>query len=185
VGSAALELAGLLKLRAYGTATGTGGTVVAALGATPIDYRAEDFVRSVRQLTGDGVDVVLDGIGGSAELRSLQALAPSGRLVMYGHHSTLVQGRRSTAKVALFYATGALAFAANLLPGRRALAYQSAKTRDRHPEWYRADLEVLFRLLAEGRLHPLLAGRLPLTEARRAHEFLGRRGIHGKLVLIP
>jgi NADPH2:quinone reductase len=185
VGTAALELAAVSKLRAYSTATGAGVEVVAKRGATPIDYRTEDFVRRVRQSTGDGVDVVLDGIGGTVALRSLRALAPSGRLVMYGHHSTLVHGRRSAKKVALFYTTGALTFAANLLPGRRVLAYQSAKTRDRHPDWYRANLGVLFRLLAEGHLHPLVAGRLPLTQARHAHELLGRGGVHGKLVLIP
>ncbi len=185
VGSAALELAAVAKLEAYATASGTGGKVVAELGATPIDYRGEDFVRRIHALTGDGADVVLDGIGGTVALRSVRALAPGGRLVMYGHYATLVGGRRDTRKVAIFYAAGALAFAANLLPGRRVLAYQSAKTRDRHPDWYRTDLAALFRLLADGHLHPLIAGRLPLTEVRHAHELLARGGVHGKLVLIP
>ena len=39
-----------------------------------IDYRNEDFVARVRELTGDGVDVVLDGIGGAVSLRSFRAL---------------------------------------------------------------------------------------------------------------
>ena len=42
------------------------------LGAVAIDYRTEDFVARVRELTGDGVDVVLDGIGGLVSLRSFR-----------------------------------------------------------------------------------------------------------------
>jgi NADPH2:quinone reductase len=185
VGSAALEIGRTARLELYGTASGAGCEVVAGLGATPIDDRADDFVHRIRELTGDGVDVVLDGIGGEVVLRSYRVLAPGGRLVMYGHYSTLVAGRRSAKRVAVFHATGALALATNPLPrGRRVLTYQSAKTRDRHPEWYRADLGLLFRLLAEGHLHPIVAARLPLTEARRAHELLAR-GVRGKLVLVP
>ena len=39
-----------------------------------IDYRNEDFLARVRELTDDGVDVVLDGIGGKVSLRSFRAL---------------------------------------------------------------------------------------------------------------
>lgn len=89
-------------------------------------------------------------------------------------------------RVAIFYATGALAFAANLLPGgRRVTSYQSAKTRDRHSDWYRTDLALLFRLFADGDLHPLVAERLSLTQARHAHELLAEGDVHGKLVLLP
>ena len=61
-----------------------------------IDYRNEDFLARVRELTGgDGVDVVLDGIGGALSLRSFRALRPGGRLVVFGHYATLVHGRKS------------------------------------------------------------------------------------------
>ena len=39
---------------------------VASLGATPIDYHSEDFPARIRSLTGDGVDVVVDTVGGRA-----------------------------------------------------------------------------------------------------------------------
>ena len=38
--------------------------LVKRLGATPIDYKGEDFVERIRSLTGDGVDAVFDAIGG-------------------------------------------------------------------------------------------------------------------------
>ncbi|SCL61157.1 NADPH2:quinone reductase [Micromonospora citrea] len=185
VGSAALEIAATMGLSAYATATGSGCDVVLGLGATPVDFRREDFVRRIRELTGDGIDVVLDGVGGVVAARSVRVLRPGGRLVMYGHYSTLAGGRRNLRRLTLFYAAGALAFAGNLLPGRRVRTYRSARTRDRHPDWYRRDLGELFRWLAAGRLRPLVAARLPLDGARQAHERLAAGGTHGKLVLVP
>jgi NADPH:quinone reductase-like Zn-dependent oxidoreductase len=45
--------------------------------------------------------------------------------------------------------------------------------------------EVCVKLLREHRIHPVVAERLPLSEARRAHEMLERSAAKGKLVLVP
>ena len=50
--------------------------------------------------------------------------------------------------------------------------------------WYRETLTELLGLLAEGRLKPVVAARIPLTEAGRAHELLERGGYAGKIVLL-
>jgi NADPH:quinone reductase len=55
----------------------------------------------------------------------------------------------------------------------------------RDPEWFREDFRVLLELLREGKIHPVVAERLPLTEARRAHELLDQSAAVGKLVLVP
>ena len=65
VGIAVLELGALAGLRLYGTASARDRAAVERLGAVAIDYRNEDFLARVRELTGDGVDVALDGIGGA------------------------------------------------------------------------------------------------------------------------
>jgi NADPH:quinone reductase len=88
-------------------------------------------------------------------------------------------------KVAVFYLTGALVFAGNLLPnGKRVRAFQVAKLRDRHPDWFCEDATTLFELLAKGKIEPIVAERIPLVEARRAHENLGRGGVTGKQILV-
>ena len=85
VGSALVELGRLFGLEMYGTASKSNHALVSALGATPIDYRTEDFVERVRAMTGDGVDAVFDVIGGARQLwRSYRALRRGGRLVMLG-----------------------------------------------------------------------------------------------------
>jgi NADPH2:quinone reductase len=185
VGTAALQLGRLAGLEMYGTAATEKADLVAALGATPIDYRRTDFLWRLRALTSGGVDVVLDGIGGTLALRSYRALRPGGRLVLFGHYATLVGGRRDLRSVALWYLCGALLLMANLWPDRRrVLGYRIAKLRDRHPDWFRADLMALFALLAQGKIAPVIAARLPLAEAPRAQSLLGQGAVRGKIVLM-
>jgi NADPH2:quinone reductase len=52
------------------------------------------------------------------------------------------------------------------------------------PAWFRDDLLALVDLLKNGKIKPLIAARLPLEAARRAHEMLGEGGVLGKIVLL-
>ena len=80
VGTAVLELGAVAGLRMYGTCSARDFAAVERLGAVAIDYRNEDFLARVRELTGgEGVDVVLDGFGGMLSLRSFRALRPGGQ----------------------------------------------------------------------------------------------------------
>jgi NADPH2:quinone reductase len=183
VGSAVLELARIARVKTFRTASTKDLDVVARLGAVAIDRHREDFVAVMRG--HGGADVVLDGIGGRTAIRSLRSLRRGGRLVLFGHHATLRNGHRTRAAVASFYAAGAATFALGALwPGRRVTTYQVAKEMRRHFERFSADLEELFGYLAKGEIHPLIAARLPLSEAARAHEMLGAGEVVGKLVLI-
>ncbi len=69
-----------------------------------------------------------------------------------------------------------------LLPdGKRApMSPNLAKQHD----WYRDTLTELLGLLAAGRIKPLVAERVPLAEAARAHALLERGGYAGKVVLM-
>ncbi|HEU0303931.1 MAG TPA: zinc-binding dehydrogenase, partial [Gaiellaceae bacterium] len=55
----------------------------------------------------------------------------------------------------------------------------------RDPEWFQEDFRALLELLREEKIHPVVAERLPLTEARHAHELLESSADKGKLVLVP
>jgi NADPH:quinone reductase-like Zn-dependent oxidoreductase len=200
VGIAELELGTLAGLRLYGTCSARDRAAVERLGAVAIDYRNEDFLARVRELTGgDGVDVVLDSLGGPISLRSFRALRPGGRLVVFGRYATLSHGRKNWPAVIEWYAAiVAVWLWGKLSPRRRVLKYQIQKFRDhaqwrdgavggepRYPEWFRADFGTLIQLLREGKIHPVVAERLPLAEARRAHELLESSASKGKLVLVP
>jgi NADPH:quinone reductase-like Zn-dependent oxidoreductase len=65
---------------------------------------------------------------------------------------------------------------------RRALAVGGGP---RNPEWFREDFNVLLELLGDDKIHPVVAARLPLSDARRAYELLESSADKGKLVLVP
>jgi NADPH2:quinone reductase len=72
-----------------------------------------------------------------------------------------------------------------LLPGRKRVIPYSIQTLKRlRPVQFREDLITLFGLLQQGKIKPLIAQRLPLAEARQAHELLGKGGVTGKIVLV-
>jgi NADPH:quinone reductase-like Zn-dependent oxidoreductase len=52
------------------------------------------------------------------------------------------------------------------------------------PEWCRQDLAAIFDLWAKGQIKPVVAERIPLAEAARAHELLEKGSLMGKIVLI-
>jgi NADPH:quinone reductase len=187
VGTAVLELGALAGLRLFGTASARDRAAVERLGAVAIDYRNEDFLARLRQLTGDGVDVALDPIGGAVSLRSFRALRPGGRLVVYGRQNTLgADGQKNWPAVFEWYAaTASVVLWGMLSPRRWVLAYRIQKLRIRHQDWFREDFFALLELLHRGEIHPIVAERLPLSDARRAHELLERTAATGKLVLVP
>src|SRR5437870_10875492 len=98
VGSALLQLGRLARLEMYGTCSSRGASAVSDLGGIPIDYRQLDFVKEIHRLTGEGVDVVFDGIGGTHIWRSRKALCPGGTVVAYGLTSSLRGGRLASGR---------------------------------------------------------------------------------------
>ena len=206
VGTAVLELGAVAGPRMYGTCSARDFAAVERLGAVAIDYRNEDFLARVRELTsGQGVDVVLDGFGGVLSLRSFRALRRGGRLVVFGHSGTVAHGRKSWRGWVKWYgATATVSLWGLLSPRRRVLVYRIQKLREGHqwvpvaarralpvgggprnPDWFREDFSVLLELLREGKIHPVVAERMPLSDARRAHELLESSADKGKLVLVP
>src|SRR5262245_1672661 len=192
VGSALVQLGRLVGVEMYGTCSSRGASAVADLGAIPIDYQHQDFVKEIHRLTHEGVDVVFDGIGGTHIWRSRTALRPGGRVVAYGLTASLRGGRLASGRpgrrhrfrsIAIF---GVYIAGGWLLPGRkRVVPYSIQWLKRLRPAWFRQDVIALFDLLQQQRLKPLIAQRLPLAAARHAHEVLGKGGVTGKIVLVP
>lgn len=180
VGTALLQLGRVAGLEMYGTASAGKHDVVAAGGATPIDYKNEDFVARVRALTGgDGVDVVCDPVGGETMARSYGLLGRGGRLVNYGFLSAAGQGMLA---VILNFVR---LYSYKLIPdGKKAVFYGNTATHaGKDLTWYRATLHELFTMLAQGQIDPVIGKVLPLEDAMRAHELLESGKVRGKIVL--
>ena len=192
VGTAFLQLGRLAGVEMYGTCSAQAAEVVRELGATPIDYRNSDFVQEIHRLTGDGVDAVFDGIGGDNLWRSREALRDGGRVVVYGFQAKLRGGRLASGAPSGRHPFRESAILGRylvrnwFLPGHKSMVPYSIQWLMRlKPGWFRHDLLTLFDLLQQNKIKPLIAQRLPLCQARRAHELLGSGGVIGKIVLMP
>lgn len=177
VGTALLELGKLAGLEMYGTASRHNHELVSKLEATPIDYRTKNFVERIRTLTGDGVDVVFDPVGGARQLwRSYRALRKGGRLMWFGVAATKKSGMR----VIPFTLLTVLLL--KLIPDGKQVPLAPDLGKDN--AWVRETLAELLDLLAAGKIKPVVAARIPLAEAAHAHELIERGEYAGKVVLV-
>lgn len=191
VGSALLQLGRLVGLEMYGTCSARGTSAVSTMGGIPIDYQRQDFVKEIHRLTRDGVEAVFDSIGGTHIWHSRKALRPGGIVVAYGLTSSLRDGRLASGRsgrrqrlhgIPIF---GLYMIGSWLFPGRkRVVPYSIQWLKRLKPALFREDLIALFDLLQQQKLKPLIAQRLPLAEAKQAHELLGKGGVIGKIVLV-
>jgi NADPH2:quinone reductase len=116
------------------------------------------------------VAAVYDGVGRTTFAAGLDALRPTGRMILYGGAS----GEPDPLDARLLAAKGSLY-----------LQRPTLATYTRTPELHRERAAALFELLAAGLLHVRIGARYPLAEARRAHEDLEARRTVGKLLLVP
>jgi NADPH2:quinone reductase len=191
VGTALLQLGCLAGLEMYGTCSSTGASAVKELGATPIDYKSQDFVEEIQRITVEGVDVVFDHIGGPHLWESRKTLRRGGKVVGYGLITSIRgeglssgrPGRRQR-----FRGTGNFAWyivRSRFLPGRKRVTPYSIQTLKRlKPEWFREDLITLFDLLQQQKIKPVIAQKFPLVEVRQAQELLSKGGVVGKIILV-
>jgi NADPH:quinone reductase len=172
VGSLAVQLGKAFGARVIATAsTEEKRELALELGAdAAVDVTDPDLAALLREANGGKrVDVVLEMAGGSVFDASLEALAPFGRLVVYGMAS---QEANQVSSGALMHGSkGVIGFW--LI---RAL---------RRPEMVGPPLQDLFSRVASGSLRVIEGGTYPLSEAGRAHEDMQARRTTGKLVLDP
>jgi len=179
VGTAILQLGGLLGLTMYATASRSKHALVERLGGTPIDYRTEDFVERVLAAVPGGVAAAFDPIGGGSYRRSFQVVRRGGTLAAFGFYNPWT-GRGGN--IPLEYIGLQVR---NLLPnGKSAAFYSIGSWRKKHPDWFQEDLATLFRLLAQGKIRPVIAQRMPLAEAAQAHRLIERAAVQGRIVLM-
>lgn len=171
IGTFAIQLGSALGATVAATARLPKHDQLRKLGAAhTIDYREQDFVEEVRQVTDSrGADVILDIIGAAYLERNLAALATGGRLMVIG-----MQGGRK-AELDL----------AGLLVKRAAVAATALRPLPlaEKAEIVRGVREQVWPLIAAGRIRPIVDRRLPLTDAAEAHRLVESSEHVGKVLL--
>jgi NADPH2:quinone reductase len=174
VGTLAVQLAKAWGAgRVIGTASSADKRALAeSLGAdATVDADAPDMNAALREANGgQKVDVVLEMVGGPTFDGSLRALAPFGRLVVFGMASrtppTPVQP-------------------ASLMVGSKSVIGFWLVDCMRDPAMLNEPMAELLAMTAAGQLSPVVGPAYPLGDARRAHEDMRARATTGKVVLDP
>ena len=172
VGTVAIQLAKAWGARVITTASSPEKLdLTRSLGADEtINYVAQDFEEEVRQLTnGNGVELVLECVGGPVLEKSVRCVASYGKLISFGNAS----GTPASLP-------GAEIFAAN----RTVIGFSMGRSpmgRLNHQD----AMDELFPMLAQGRVRLVVDRVLPMAEAAIAHQHLSNRGSQGKVILTP
>lgn len=134
-----------------------------------INYRTEPFTERVQELTqGQGVDVILDSIGGAVSEQSLEVLAWFGRLVHFGSAS----GESGRITVSDLHATC-----------RAVLGFSLGTVRARRPQLLENAASAVLGYVQSGSLHMYIGRHYPLEEAGKAQAWMESRQSTGKIIL--
>src|SRR3984957_7403513 len=175
VGAALLQLLRLAGIKTYGAASAGKHGLIAALGATPVDYRRGPIDRLIHAEEPAGVDLVFDAIGGANIGPCLRAARRGGMVVGYGFMA--VDG--TLAKTRMFWDL----FVGARLRVRRGTFYGITLLYRKDAKPFHEDLQKIFALVARKQVSPVIAATFPLLEARRAIELLATGSVEGKIVL--
>ena len=172
IGTTALMLCREFGIKAFATAGSEEKcAAIRQLGAEAINYRDQDFVQVIQEKTaGQGVNVVLDIMGGSYLNQNIAALGMDGRVVMLG------------------FLGGAHARDVDLLAimGKRAVITGSllrARTREEKASIAEQLHEYVWPVLAAGRCRPMIDQVYALNDAAQAHTRMEGGDHIGKIVL--
>lgn len=155
VGSLGIQLAKHLGARVLTTASARNADYVTGLGADlVIDYTRQDYRATVRAAAPDGVDMILDGVGGAIPAESLELIRGGGGLACL-----------------------------NEPPDEAAAASRGIRTARIYAEPNGAQLGEIAKLIDAGALRPPAIDTLPLARAAEAMARSQTGHVRGKLVL--
>ncbi|WEF33636.1 NAD(P)H-quinone oxidoreductase [Pseudoduganella chitinolytica] len=172
IGVTAIQLANAMGNRVFATAGSEDkARACEQLGAERgINYRHEDFAAVVKQLTGDnGVDVILDMVGGDYLGREINCLADDGRIAIIA----LLGGAKGTLDMGQVLRRRLTITGSTLRP--RSVAFKGAIARQLQ--------DKVWPLFGEGRIKPVIYESFPLEQAADAHALMESSTHVGKIML--
>ncbi len=170
VGTAAVEIGKILGVEMYGTSSSEEKLArVHELGLQHgINYKQRDYVEAIKELTlGEGVDAVLEMLGGEHVAKSVRCLRDFGRVIVYG----AATGETPLLDTRALYAKGASIHGLWL-------SYLSQNRPLMESAW-----KQLSEWLATGKLQPVIGHVFPLADARAAYTLIQEGKNYGKIVL--
>lgn len=169
VGLAAVDVGRLLGAVVIATsASAAKRDILKAYGADHV-LPESGFREAVKALTGGrGADVIFDPVGGDVFDESVRCIAFDGRLLVIGFAS----GRIPSVAVNM-----------PLIMGFSVVGVRAGEYGRRFPERGRENMAAIWKWAEEGKVHPRIHARVPLSDWRRAFDMMRSREVVGKVVI--
>ncbi len=174
IGTALLQLGKLMDMQMYALASSSKHAFLADMGAVPIDYHQPDYLAQIRAAQPDGIMYIFDGMMTRQYLADgLSLLKKGGVYVGYGE----------PADFGTLFAFLRKMIVVNLLPNRKTVKLYGTSKYTFNQKPFLEDWAVLFDLLAQGKINPIIYAKFPLLEAAEANRLLESGQVIGNIVL--
>lgn len=172
VGTAAIQMAKIIRAEIYVTASSEKHNMCLKLGAAAaIDYKNENFEERVMQLTNKkGVDVIIDFVAGPYFMQNLKSLAKDGRLIML---ATLGGTKFENADLRLILAKRLTIIGSTL----------RSRTRDYQIKLNEEFIQFAYDKFKNGTLKPVVDKVFDWKDVKKAHQYMEQNKNTGKIVL--
>jgi NADPH:quinone reductase-like Zn-dependent oxidoreductase len=186
VGLASIQLAKHLSATVFGTVgTEEKAGIAQQHGAHHVvNYTTHDFAKEIRRMVGrQGIDVVMDSVGGDVYRKSWKLLAQMGRYILYGISAVTGKGALSRLKVARTFSLMKPIFPPNLLSANKGIFGFNLGTLTGKENYFKEAVMELLKLYEKGVLKPTIGKVFSFEQIVEAHNALQTRQTIGKVVV--
>ena len=183
---AALQLARTRRCVVFGTASPAKHDFLRAQGCQhPLDHDA-DLTAAVRAVVGEqGLDLVLDPVGGASWRRGYELLGPTGRMVAFGFSAAAAGNTRSLWRAVTQFAQVPRYSPIQLMTDNKTVTGVNMGHLFGRLDLLRPQFEALVALFDAGQIAPHVDRTFSFDEAPAAHQYLHDRKAKGKVLLVP
>jgi synaptic vesicle membrane protein VAT-1 len=185
VGIAAVQLARTRGLVVFGTAGSEKQEFLRKIGVEhPIDHQKSDFKQVLQKFAPDGIEMVMDPIGGRSYARSFDCLGPNGRLVVYGFSAAAgSSGKRNWLRSLKALVQTPWFHPLKLMGKNVSVIGVNIGRMPARGSSVRNEMDAIFEMFANGKIKPVIAKSFPLGQAADAHRYIHERQNIGKVIL--
>lgn len=178
VGHLAVQIANNLGFRVFGAASKGKAEFINELGGSHLDYL------ELSSFSGENFDLIIELANKRPVSEMRKLLKPTGTLVFLGMRSQFEFGGNATSQRWRLMKGFAQALVGGIRFSRKSVLYNITGRKVKNPEDYRKDLTLLFSLLEEKKIRPVIVERIPLDEIARGHRKLEEERVYGRLTTI-
>jgi NADPH:quinone reductase-like Zn-dependent oxidoreductase len=186
VGLAAIQIARTRECRILGVASASKHAFLIEQGCQHALDSKGDYVAQARAIVGQqGVDLILDPVGGKSWSEGYDLLAPCGRLVAFGLSAAVAGTKRSLLHAMKQLLSVKKWSPMQLMSDNKTISGTNMAHLYGRPDLLEPQFHSLLQMYEKGELSPHVDRSFAFSEAAAAHEYIHSRQAKGKVLLVP